>query len=92
MGGIKVDEREEFVKKWGFQRQRGRVRYVLLKSGIGGLAAIIGLFLGDLLLSNFSPMIGLRLYLLSFFVSLLVGIQIHTKAWNKNEEEYNKAT
>jgi hypothetical protein len=94
IGGVNLMEREQFIKNWEVQRQKGRLKYVSTNAGIAGGWGLAGTVLGSLLIYNSPSAFSFTDYVVSYFCVYIGVFVVATLKfmyeWGKNEEKYSK--
>jgi hypothetical protein len=94
IGGINLEDREQFVKNWELQRQKGKLKYVSTNAGIAGVWGLAGTVIGSIFIYNSPSAFSFIDYLASYFYVyigvFIVAVLKFLYEWGKNEEEYNK--
>lgn len=94
IGGVIVKDREKFMGNWTPQRQKGRLKYVLIQAGQVACYGLAGVVIGSAILYNSPSTYSLAYYLPTYFfvflVMYLAAILKFTYQWSRNEEKYSQ--
>ena len=87
-----MKNKEQFVKKWEWKRQKGKLRYVLTNAGVSAGCGLAGTIIGSIFLYD-SPSVYsfskyLPVYLFVFVGVLFIAALTFSYKWNKNEGKF----